>query len=67
MEQLPAPPPPVAPAATNASAPAADSRNPCCAAPAAPRPLDLSGMADPGDLRATRLEEFTIDGICGVY
>lgn len=44
----------------------------CCAAGAAPagpppRPLDLTGMTPPGDLRAARIEEFTIDGICGVY
>lgn len=41
----------------------------CAAAPAGqpPRPLDLTGMTPPGDLRAARIEEFTIDGICGVY
>jgi hypothetical protein len=68
MEHLPASPalatPAVAPAA---SAPAADLRAACCGTPAALRKLDLTGMAAPGDLQAMRLEEFTIDGICGVY
>jgi hypothetical protein len=63
MEQLPTVP--VQNAA--ASAPVADPRANCCAAPSAPRKLDLTGMAAPGDLKAARLEEFTIDGICGVY
>jgi mycofactocin precursor len=36
-------------------------------APAAPRPLDLRGMAPPAKLSEARLEDLTIDGICGVY
>jgi mycofactocin precursor len=36
-------------------------------AAAAPRKLDLSGMAPPVKLREARLEDLTIDGICGVY
>lgn len=32
-----------------------------------PPKLDLSRMAPPKDLENTRLEELTIDGICGVY
>ena len=34
---------------------------------AAPRPLDLRGMAPPVKLSEARLEDLTIDGICGVY
>lgn len=30
-------------------------------------PLDLSALGEPEDLEAVQLEEFTIDGICGVY
>lgn len=29
--------------------------------------LDLSKLPPPGDLEEYRLEEITIDGICGVY
>lgn len=29
--------------------------------------LDLSRMSPPENLEEVRLEEFTIDGICGVY
>lgn len=29
--------------------------------------LDLSALGEPEDLEAVQLEEFTIDGICGVY
>ena len=32
-----------------------------------PRKLDLSGMAPPMKLSEARLEDLTIDGICGVY
>lgn len=32
-----------------------------------PRPLDLSKFSRPANLAEVRLEEFTIDGICGVY
>jgi mycofactocin precursor len=35
--------------------------------PPAPRPLDLRGMAPPAKLSEARLEDLTIDGICGVY
>ena len=35
-------------------------------APAAPQ-LDLSRMEPPKKLATARLEEMTIDGICGVY
>lgn len=35
-------------------------------APEAPR-LDLTGMSEPENLEEVRLEELTIDGICGVY
>ena len=34
---------------------------------AAPRPLDLRGMEPPLKLSEARLEDLTIDGICGVY
>lgn len=34
---------------------------------AQPARLDLSHMAPPEDLDEVRLEELTIDGICGVY
>jgi len=33
----------------------------------AKRPLDLRGMAPPLKLSEARLEDLTIDGICGVY
>jgi hypothetical protein len=69
MEQLPTAPvlnAPI-PATPDKPALAADPRANCCGVPAAPRKLDLTGMAAPGDLKAARLEEFTIDGICGVY
>ncbi len=36
-------------------------------APGRPRKLDLSRMSPPENLEETRLEEITIDGICGVY
>jgi hypothetical protein len=66
MEQLP-----IAQAPATQPPQAATSGAAGCAAPAPagqpPRKLDLTGMAPPGDLRAVRLEEFTIDGICGVY
>jgi hypothetical protein len=39
----------------------------CACAPTPARPLDLAGMSAPGDLRRVQVEEFTIDGICGVY
>jgi mycofactocin precursor len=32
-----------------------------------PKKLDLSRMSPPENLEEVRLEEFTIDGICGVY
>lgn len=37
------------------------------AAPEGPRKLDLRGMAPPAKLSEVRLEDLTIDGICGVY
>jgi len=47
---------------------AAEQPSPACpCAPAPAQPLDLTGMSAPGDLGGVRLEEFTIDGICGVY
>lgn len=35
--------------------------------PAVSRKLDLRGMAPPVKLAEARLEDLTIDGICGVY
>jgi hypothetical protein len=68
MEHLPASPGLGTPAVASADGtPVSGPRAACCGTPAAPRKLDLTGMAAPGDLQATRLEEFTIDGICGVY
>ena len=32
-----------------------------------PKKLDLSRMSPPDNLEEARLEEITIDGICGVY
>ena len=67
MEQLPTPAlTPVTVAAESAPV-TMDAACPACGPVSAPRKLDLTGMAAPGDLRAARLEEFTIDGICGVY
>lgn len=37
------------------------------AAPEAARKLDLRGMEPPAKLSEVRLEDLTIDGICGVY
>ncbi len=37
------------------------------AAPAGARKLDLRGMEPPAKLSEARLEDLTIDGICGVY
>ena len=65
MEQLPTLT--VTPAAAGSAPATMDAACPACGPVAAPRKLDLTGMAAPGDLRAARLEEFTIDGICGVY
>ena len=31
------------------------------------QPLDLSRLGEPRNLEQVRLEELTIDGICGVY
>lgn len=62
MEQLPTSAP-ITPVAMTESAAAC----PACGPATPPRKLDLTGMAAPGDLKASRLEEFTIDGICGVY
>jgi len=76
MEQLPPSPAPHQPALASAESAAAVDRSAdpganCCGAAqnsnSVPRKLDLTGMAAPGDLSAARLEEFTIDGICGVY
>ena len=33
----------------------------------APTKVDLSRLPKPGNLKVVRLEETTIDGICGVY
>ena len=35
--------------------------------PAQPRKLDLSRIAPPQNLESIRIEELSIDGICGVY
>jgi mycofactocin precursor len=41
---------------------------PVASAPAAvPRKLDLDGLEPPRKLSEARLEDLTIDGICGVY
>ena len=42
----------------------ASARN---SAPATGEKLDLSRMSAPENLEEVRLEELTIDGICGVY
>ncbi len=46
--------------ATPTAEPAADT-------PQEGAPLDLSHLEPPRDLEQVRLEEVTIDGICGVY
>lgn len=55
-----------APAAASAEgAPAAAT---AASAPAThPRKLDLRGLEPPRQLSEARLEDLTIDGICGVY
>ena len=35
--------------------------------PSKPRKLDLSRIAPPENLESIRVEELSIDGICGVY
>ncbi len=55
-----------APGTADATAPAC----PACAqgnsAHTSP-PLDLASMAPPADLEEARIEDLSIDGICGVY
>ncbi len=45
----------------------ADAPRPPVAEDAAVPPVDLSRLAPPENLEGYRLEEITIDGICGVY
>ena len=53
-------------AAAPQAAPAPSAPGTPLEASAAPR-LDLSRLEPPRNLAAARLEEMTIDGICGVY
>jgi mycofactocin precursor len=63
MEASPARTParPGSPQAPAAQVPAAPDAAPV------PQPLDLSRLEPPRKLAEARLEEVTIDGICGVY
>ena len=53
------------PASLAPGAPAANA--PTGAAPAGRKPLALDALPAPANLESVRLEESTIDGICGVY
>jgi len=55
------------PAATRAADPAPAVQEPAPHRPQTPPVLDLSHLQPPRKLADARLEEVTIDGICGVY
>jgi mycofactocin precursor len=57
----------ITPTRADAARPEQEPEHQGAAVPDGNPPLDLSRLAPPENLEEVRLEELTIDGICGVY